>query len=277
MTVKRRRVGKTGHGYTVDGEKVPGVTRILDLLPKDALIKWAAESTGKYAINNWESLSALPPADRLDLLFGARFEKSDPAAKRGTQVHRLAEPAIRGEAINMDAVPVELRGYVEAYLDFCDTIDPKPLQNGTELVVANRTHRYCGTADLVADLPALAYDGEVIPACRWLLDLKTSPKSVVWPESALQACAYENAEVFVDPDEPDDERKVEWLQIERCGVVHIGPTDWALHPLDTGPEVWEFFLHLRWLYDHMEMKNSKPVLPGYWVGGTASVAEPALA
>ena len=264
MTVKRRRVGKSGHGYTVDGEKVPGVTRILDLLPKDNLIKWAAESTAKYALNNWGTLSDLPPADRLDRMFGARFEKSQPAAKRGTEVHALAEPAIRGEPINMDAVPEELRGYVESYLDFCDVIGPVPLENGTELVVANRTHRYCGTADLVADLPDLIYDGEGIAADRWLLELKTGKG--VWPESALQACAYEHSEVFVDPKDPDDERKTEWLKIGRCGVVHIGPDSWELHPLDTGPEVWEFFLHLRWLYDRQDDMKS-------WVGGTATVAD----
>lgn len=260
MTVKRRRYGKSGHGYTVDGAKVPGVTSILGLLPKDNLIKWAAESTADYAVNNWGTLSEMPWADRLKALYGARFEKSQPAAKRGTEVHRLAEPAIRGEEIDMDAMPPELRGYVESYLDFCDTIDPKPLENGTELVVANRTHRYCGTADLVADLPALTCEGEFIQAGRWLLELKTSKG--VWPESALQACAYEHCEVFVDPDEPDDERLVEWLGIQRCGVVHIGPDAWALHPVETGPEVWEFFLHLRYLAEEQESMKT-------WVAASA--------
>ena len=268
MSVKRRRYGRTGHGYSVDGEKVPGVTRILDQLPKDNLIKWAAEATGKYAINHWGELSDLPPADRLDRLFGARFEKSQPAAKRGTEVHRYAERWNNDEDFDRDTIPEELRGYVEAYIDFYDTMQVRPLEGGTELVVANRTHRYCGTADLVGDLPALTYDGELIPASRWLLELKTSKG--VWPESALQACAYEHSEVFVDPDDPDDERKTEWLQITRCGVVHIESDAWALHPLDTGPEVWEFFLHLRWLYDRQDDMKS-------WVGGTAAVADLALA
>ena len=260
MTVKRRRYGRSGHGYTVDGAKVPGVTTILGFLPKDNLIKWAAESTADYAVNNWETLSGVPWADRLKTLYGARFEKSQPAAKRGTEVHRLAEPAIRGEAIDMDAAPPELRGYLEAYLDFCDAINPKPLENGTELVVANRTHRYCGTADLVADLPSVTWENVVIPAGRWLLELKTSKG--VWPESALQACAYEHSEVFVDPEAPDDERRTEWLGIEHCGVVHIGPDAWMLHPVETGAEVWEFFLHLRWLHDRQESMKS-------WVGDGA--------
>jgi hypothetical protein len=255
MTVRRRRYGRSGFGYTADdghgGEefvKFPGVTKILAMMPRDALINWAAEATADYAINNWHDLETVPWADRLKRLYGARYQISNPAAHRGTEVHKYAEPAIEGETINMDEVPQELRGYVEAYLGFCDTIEPAPLEGGTELVVASRTHRYCGTADLVADLPDVICDRELIPAGRWLLELKTTGKGI-YPESALQACAYSRADVFVHPDNPEDERPMDWLKIEHCGAVWIKSDDWELRPLDTGPEVWETFLQLRRLYD----------------------------
>jgi hypothetical protein len=265
MAIKRRRYGKSGWGYTVDGERVPGVTKILGMLPKDNLIKWAAESTGDYALNNWERLSHVPYADRLKELYRARFEISDPAAKRGTEVHRLAQAIAEAPPDFEVPVPEELHGYVEQYREFLDTMEVAPLRGGTELVIASRTLRYCGTADLVADLGAVSCDGDLIPPGRWLLDLKTSGKGI-YPESALQTCAYSRADVFIDP-ETGEERPVEWLGIEHCGAVWVKHDDWELRPLDTGPEVWEVFKTLRWLYDRQEQD-----IP-LWVSGPAAAAE----
>ena len=217
--IKRRRYGKSGWGYTVDGERAPGVTKILGMLPKDNLIKWAAESTGDYALNNWDRLSTIPYADRLKLLYRARYEISDPAAKRGTEVHRLAQAVAEAPPGVEVPVPEELHGYVEQYREFLDTMEVAPLRGATELVVASRTHRYCGSTDLVADLGAVSCDGEIIPPGRWLLDLKTSGKGI-YPESALQTCAYKNADVFIDPADPENERPMSGSRSStagRCG------------------------------------------------------------
>lgn len=259
MTVKRRKYGR-GFGYHVDGVKTPGVTKILDMLPNDNLVGWAGRVTAEYALDHWDALGELLPSERLKKLTGARYEIVDPAARRGTQVHKLGEALVTGAEV---AVPDELAGHVEAYRDWLDRIEPVPV--ATELVVANRTERYCGTGDLVADLPALEWvGGEVIPPARWLLDLKTTA-SGVWPSSALQLCAYEHAETFVDPDAPDDERLMSWLEIEHCGVVWIKSDACELRPVDTGPEVWEFFKHLRWLHDRQDD------MPG-WIGSSATAA-----
>jgi hypothetical protein len=269
MTVKRRRYGRTGHGYAVDGSKVPGVTTILgDTLPKDGLTDWAARCGADEVIDYWDELAELRPSERHQRVHFAYRHDRDAAAKRGTEVHRIAE-ALNNWAEGDPEVPVpeELAGHVDAYRDFLDTIRPAALLGGTELVVANRTLRYCGTADLVADLPALNAGDLAIPAARWLLELKTT-RSGIWPESALQACAYFHAEVFVDPADPDDERRMDWLQIERCGVVWIKSDAWELRPVDTGPTTWDYFQHLRWLYDHQDDK------PG-WIGMTADPAFPA--
>ena len=50
-------------------------------------------------------------------------------------------------------------------------MNPEPVQ--VELVVVNRTLRYCSTADLVCDLGEVMAE-EVIPPGRWLLDLRTA-------------------------------------------------------------------------------------------------------
>jgi hypothetical protein len=261
MTVKRRKYG-TGHAYYVDGAKVPGVTTVLGAtMPKSGLTDWAARKAADEAIDYWDELAGLRLSERHERLHHAYRHDRDKAAKRGTEIHKIAGAQVQGEN---PLVPEELQGHVEAYRDFLDTVEPVPLIGGIELVVASRTHRYCGTADLVADLPALTVDLDHIPACRWLLELK-STRSGIWPESALQASAYTNAEVFVDPAHPDDERPMEWLGIQRCGVVWIRSDAWELRPVDTGPSTFDYFTHLRWLYDRADTTDG-------WIGGSAAPA-----
>jgi hypothetical protein len=263
MTVKRRRYGRTGHGYTVDGTKRPGVTTIIGkTLPKEKLTDWAARSGADEMVNYWDEFAALLPMERHDRVHHAYRRDRDRGAKRGTEIHRLAAQLAEGEHVTP---PEEIRGHVESYRDFLDVVNPVPLVGGTELVVASRTHAYCGTVDLVADLPAMVCGDEFIDPCRWLLELK-STRSGIYPESALQACAYTRAEVFVDQDNPDDERQMDWLKIKRTGVVWIRSDSWEFRPIDTGDEVWDFFLHLRWLYDRHE------AMPA-WIGDTISPAE----
>lgn len=299
MTVKRRRVGVSGYSYTIDGTKAPGVTTVIGMVPKN-LTDWAARTAADYAIDHWSELEAVPLSKRQKLIAEAHRVTRDAAGKRGTEVHKLGEALVAGEPV---PVPVELAGHVEAYRDWLDAVEPKPVEGGTELLVASREHTYCGTGDLIADLPdVLAADGEFIPACRWLLDLKTAA-SGVWPESALQLTGYRRADVFGVPlswcqecDEqtrvrtgprggqskceechPDragfEERPMAWLGIKRCGVVWIKSDTCELHPVDTGDEVWEFFLRLRWLYDRMETtRTGLLMLPRGWIGPAASIA-----
>jgi len=263
MSVNRRKYGPTGHGYTIDGSKVPGVTSILrETLPKGGLTDWAARCAADEAIDCWEELAELRPSERHKRLHYAYKHERDTAARRGTEVHRLAEALNNDEDVTP---PEELRGHVEAYRDFLDVMGVAPLVGGTELVVANRTHRYCGTADVVADLPRAMLGYQQLAAARWLLELKTS-RTRVYPESALQATGYVNAEVFVHPDLPDVEQPMSLLGIERCGVVWIRSDSWELRPVDTGLDTWTYFLHLRWLYDHAADLDT-------WLGATAAPAE----
>lgn len=267
MAVKRRKFG-TGHAYYVDGEKVPGVTTILKMTPNSALVGWAGRVTAEYALDFWDELAEVKPSERLRRMQAARFDVRDKAARRGTEVHRLAEGLVAGDEVT---VPDELAGHVEAYRDWLDAVEPVPV--ATELVVASRTNRYCGTVDLIADLPPVMIGLELVPAARWLLELKTTAKGV-FPESALQATGYRRAEVYVHPEHPDDEQPMDILGIERAGVVWIGSDTAELRPVDTGDEVWEFFLRLRWLFDRMELDANRNLrLPSHWIGTAASAAE----
>ncbi|HEY7007304.1 MAG TPA: hypothetical protein VH395_00100, partial [Jatrophihabitantaceae bacterium] len=222
--------------YLVDGQKLPGVTTILGAtLAKPALIEWAGKTTANYAVDFWDELCELTPSKRLDRLNRARFEEKDAAAKRGTEVHRLAEHLVAGVKVD---VPEELVGHVEAYVDFLNTWEPEPVM--VELVLANRTVGYCGTADLVADLHGT----------RWLLDVKTA-RSGIFGETALQCCAYAKAEVFLG-DDGQEHPMSELGPIQRVGAIHVRADGWDLRPLVSGEEVWSTFRHLAWLYRQLE-------------------------
>ena len=255
-----RRNHGSGHVYYLDGERAPGVTAILRQTPKPGLIDHAGKVTANYAIDHWDELALLPISERLDALNRARSAELQTAARRGTTVHRLAAALNAGEQVG---VPEELAGHVDSYLDFLHRVDPMVV--AIELVVASRSHRYCGTADLVADLGALLLDdGEQLDACRWLLDIKTSRG--LYAESALQTCAYSRADVWLD--QSGRLRLMRDLGIKRCGVVHVRADGWDLRPVDAGDATWDYFLHLRWLYARDEVSKS-------WIG--AAIEPPALA
>lgn len=259
MTIRRRKYG-TGHAYYVDEVKVPGVTTIIgDTTPKN-LTDWAARSAADFAIDNWDELLAMRPSERHKALHYAYRNDRDKAGRRGTEVHRLAERLVAFEEV---AKPEELAGHIDSYLGFLDAMDPEPV--AVELVVVNRTLRYCGTADLVCDLGEVTAE-EVIPPCRWLLDLKTS-RSGIWPETALQLTGYSRAESYLDP-ETGEERPMDSLKIDRCGAVHITADGWELRPVDTGEDVWEHFQRLRWLYDRLPEMRA-------WIGPAVAVPMPA--
>jgi hypothetical protein len=244
VTITRRNYGR-GHSYAIDGQRVDGVTTILGkALAKPALINWAGDTTASYAIDYWDELADLTPSKRLERLKKGRYEERDAAARRGTEVHTLAERAIAGEDM-ADITPDELRGHVESYIAFLDQFNVQPIL--VEAVVAHRQLMYCGTLDLVAD----------IANQRWLLDIKTG-RSGIYGETALQACAYQRADVYVDG---NAEHPMADLAITRAGAVHIRADGYDLYPLATGDDIWLAWRHLLWVVRHAGEDQQRE-----WVG-----------
>jgi len=245
VSITRRNYGR-GHSYAIDGVKVEGVTTILGkALAKPALINWAGDTTAAYAVDYWDELAELSPSKRLTRLQKGRYEDRDAAARRGTEVHRLAEQAVAGDDVG-DQVPEELRGHVESYIAFLDAFNVQPIL--VEAIVAHRGLSYCGTTDLVADLGPE----------RWLLDIKTA-RSGIFGETALQLCAYARAEVYVDGD--GAEHNVADLGIARAGAVHVRADGYDLYPLAVDDDVWLAWRHLLWVTRHAGEDQQRE-----WVG-----------
>lgn len=229
MTLVRTETAR-GHTYTLDAEPVTGVTSLIrGGLPKPALIRWAAKSAARYAVDNWRALAPLVASGEAESAYDeirrAPFRERDTAAARGTEVHRYAEALSRGEDVD---VPDELYGYVTSCAEFLDDWGVTPVL--TETVVASRAHRYAGTFDLVARLPG----GEVA-----LFDYKTGA-SGIWPDTALQAVAYRRAEFYLSTS--GAEVPMGRLGISAAYAVHLRPDGYAVHPLDTGEDAFRRFL-----------------------------------
>jgi hypothetical protein len=220
----RRNYGR-GHAYYLDGVKLDGVTTVISNgLPKPALVNWAANTAAALAVDEWDTLAALPPSERLKRISKAPDAARSAAGVKGTRVHALADKLAQGEEV---AVPGELAGHVDSCVKFLDDWDPVTLL--TETPVYHETYLYAGTLDLVVEM-----DGK-----RWLLDFKTS-KSGPYGDTAFQLAAYKYATHYLDdgqvkPMEPVDE----------CGVVWLRSDGYGLHPYHADAGVFRQFLYIQ--------------------------------
>lgn len=211
--LKSRRYGAHGHGYLIDGEKVPGVTTILNALPKQ-LKQWAADCAANLAIEKWDELSEQPITKRLDAIRYAHRDVVGEAALRGQDIHGFGQQIVHGTA---EQVPEEYRGPAQAYARFLDKWEIEPV--ASEAAIANLTHRYAGRGDLWCTIGkrggAFAY-----------VDLKTGKN--VYESTVLQCSAYDGAELW-QPDGPDSEQP--YTPVDLVYVAHILPDDVRMLPV----------------------------------------------
>lgn len=226
--MKRVETAK-GHWYKdSQGHRIPGVTTILgDGVPKPALINWAATATAEWAVDHFDELTEMTPAARLKKLSGARYETTDKAKKRGTEVHGYGERLVKGEKVA--GIPDELRGHVEAYARFLDKFEVDPIL--IEAPVVNYCIGYAGTLDLVAEITDTKGERRIL-----LLDLKTNEKGI-FGETALQLAAYRYAEKYLDADGNEHDMP----EVEGCGAILISSDNAQLIPTTSGPEQFKSF------------------------------------
>lgn len=186
-------------------EHIPGVTTIVRKgMPKEVFTIYAATATANYAVNNWDELSLLPPAERLARLNKGRYEDRDKAGDRGQEIHELSRQLVKGAEV---PVPDEIRGYVDGAVRFMDEFDVRPFAE--ELIVFSEEHYYCGQLDLgatilVPDLPMWAWvpvDAE--GRTRALVDYK-SGRSGIYGELSLQLSPYRFADFAIEEGEVID-------------------------------------------------------------------------
>lgn len=219
----RLRFSPGGHRYylTPPGggkpEQIPSVTQLLNILGKPALVRWAARVAADYAINEWDTLAALPLSERHSAIVGSADAVRNRAAVKGTEIHALAEQLLHGQPV--DAAP-DVLPKVQAVARF--------LEGSGLHVVASERRVYSDADD---DLGLCAYAGTFDVLAKHprygvlLVDWKTG--SGPWPEMALQLAAYAQAERIVDGDED-----ITMPRVDHAAVAMVTPDSVDLHLLD---------------------------------------------
>lgn len=215
-------------------EKVPGVTSIINMLPKPFLQFWASKMTAEWCADNAGAfLQMLINGERkaaLDTAKGAARRSTSEAAGIGTNVHDYFELYARGNAPKRphpDVLP-----FVPHIKEFHDRYQPEYLH--LEDAVWSDEHRYAGSFDFIAKI-----DGETVMG-----DVKTT-RSGVHEEVALQLSAYANADRVITQDGTVHPLPA----IEAGAVAHFRPEGWKLVPVRIDESVFSYFVVLRQVFD----------------------------
>ncbi len=239
--LKSRKYGAHGHGYLLDGEKIPGVTTILNALPKQ-LKQWAADCAANHAVEKWDELSELPLTKRLDAIRYAHRDVVGEAALRGTEIHAYGDALANGREVT---VPDEYRGPAQAYARWLDKWEIEPV--ATEAAICSLTHRYGGRGDLWATVGKR--DGAYA-----LIDVKSGKN--VYESTVLQIAGYDGADVW-QPDGPDSEQP--YTPVDLAFVAHVLPDDVRMLPVrgaggaeKPGPAEFRQFLYVQQTYLWLE-------------------------
>lgn len=164
------------------GLPVAGVTSILSVLNKPALVQWAANCASKYIqegyISRAEAGEPLETTGFLSLCQEAKTAHrrvSKEATDIGSTVHAFAESVLVDSRAKMPTDPKAAAG-ANAFLTWFRSHKIEPIH--VERMVLSRTWYYAGTVDFYGRI-----DGEMC-----VLDFKTS--SGLYLEMLLQLAAY---------------------------------------------------------------------------------------
>lgn len=234
------------------GAKAPGVTSILNMLPKGFLKFWASKSVAEFAVDNIPAvLDLMLKGHReaaVDMLKRAPDRDVGQAANTGTEVHDLFERMAGGEDITR--VHPDYRPYVDHFKEFLEEFQPEFLF--LEETVWSDEHNYAGSFDALARIR-----GELL----WL-DWKTT-RSGVHEEVALQLTAYGHADFILRA----DGSRVPLPKADGAAVLHVRPEGWQLVPVRYDLDVFKVFLHLREIF-HYE-RELKPTMLGLPIQASA--------
>jgi hypothetical protein len=223
------------------GTTYPGVTSVLNTIPKPFLKPWAAKLVAEEAVAQNAAVTALiaagASAAAVDMLKRAPDRATQAAADMGTAAHGYFEDMARGAAIgDLDIAPSHagVEPFLLHFEDFLDRVQPE-FHDLEETVWSDR-HRYAGSFDWTATI-----EGE----CVWG-DNKTT-RSGIHAETGLQLAAYRNAEERIAP----DGTRTPNTKGDSAAVLLVRPEGWKLVPVRADDEVFDIFVHLRRVFDYM--------------------------
>lgn len=258
------------------GEKAPGVTSILNTLPKPFLKPWASKLTAEAAVRaiatsgtytdskgNFYDLAAEPdwltpmveadPAAAIDFLKKAADRFTKKRADEGTAAHGVFESLLWGRPLGKVTPTMEAYArQFDALLTAIGGVDTLR----TEDTVWSEKHNYAGSFDALGGV-----QGEL----AWI-DNKTTAD--VHAEVAIQLSAYAHADYVLDAATGDT---CVLPEAQRGLVFHVKPDMWAVYEAPIGDDVFAYFLHLREIFEWD--RGSRKVLGKPKVQGAAVIDE----
>ncbi len=260
-----------GHGYRLDGEKVPGVTTILGGgIPKPALLWWGAEMTAIAALDD-PSWLLLDRAEAIDYLRHEHVRVKDAAGQRGTHMHLWAQHFAETGEMPAD-VTVDALLFAQNLARFFQEWEPQV--RIAEVPVCNRTHGYAGQLDLVCEFPKFPHLGTALVDYKSRQsDPRRVPKKVEKPptphaEVCLQLEAYDRAEFYLS----ESGQLLPMPKIDRHLVVLVTETAYTVHEVESGDQVWAEFLAAKTIYE-FGLRGERKDSP---VGPPMELPEPTL-
>lgn len=194
---------KEAHIHALDGKALTGVTTILSVIAKPALIQWSADETAKYLgwinqkydntvetylgfVKFWQENIKDKNADEFfNLLCEARVQhakRKKDAGTIGTDAHAEIEIVIKDAIQNgmgWITTAIAKDKLVSNFIQWAKDNHVKFLES--EKHVYSRSNWYGGICDFVCEI-----EGKI-----WIGDIKTS--SAVYPEHFFQTSAYQLA------------------------------------------------------------------------------------
>lgn len=248
MTAPALARDRSGRRYMIpdpppDGDPIecPSVTTILNNIAKPALVNWSALEVAKYAYAARETWHNLEEQAAIDLLKRAPYRDSRKKMDVGLAVHLAIDAHLKAgtQAATEEAPEVDdldLLPYIAGALRFLDDHVDRVIQ--AEVTLVNLTYRYAGTCDAWVQLK----DGRIAP-----VDWKTGKR--LYPEHALQVCAYANAEFAVAP----DGNRYNLAPAELGVVVHLdGQAGYTAQPVELDQQLFKTFVALRTLQKYRD-------------------------
>ena len=172
------------HRYFLDGKPLTGVTTILSVIAKPALVGWAARMATERVAELWEPEREYKEEEIksiLDDAVNAHKRKKEKAAEQGTDIHSWIEDLIKasiGNTPKPDLPTDEIaREQAEQFIQWEQRNNVRWLES--EKKMYSRKHWIAGTCDAVA----------IIDGKKYVVDIKTMAK--IWDRTPfLQMAGY---------------------------------------------------------------------------------------
>lgn len=152
VTIQRGDFGRIKHAYywLEKDYFVPGVTSILRILDKPALLPWAAGKASEYVRKNMPENPTKAQIKEVCEKAKTEWQRlRDEAGDIGTEVHAVAEALFQGRPIKLPENEQAQNG-VKALQAWIKANDIRPID--TELIVFSRECFVAGTMDMLASV-----------------------------------------------------------------------------------------------------------------------------